>query len=356
MAEYNSWAWMGTGTWPGFDLANQDNIGSNGNGVVIDPGTYTSIVWVDGDGGDRINDNDTDDETSAGSDRIRIDGEDKIVREIGAYSDSIITVNGSTYPVVMGVWVFTDGTYMVRMRDEDLPPNQHFNKVTAIELGIWDTVEYVGSWASTRVTPVTCFADGTLIDTAQGRRSVRALKAGDRVWTHDNGFQPVAAVVVRCVSALGEAAPVCFDVGAIGNDRDLVVSPRHRVLLSGWRCQALFGEEEVLCEARHLVNGTSIRRVPRATVTYVHLLLDRHEILRSDGALSESMLVTDFSLQELGPLNSREMAQVLSLARSGTPRPCQTARRCLRYHEAQLMQAEVCAAPRGAVRAAALHA
>lgn len=356
MAEYTSWAWLGTGTWPGFNLSNQSNVGDNGNGIVIDPGSHTSIVWVDSDGEDRSADNDTDDETVAGGDRVRIGGLDKIVHEIGAYSNTLITVNGSTYPVLMGVWVFTDGTYMMRTRDADLPPNQHHNKVTSIQLGTWDTVEYVGSWASTRVTPFTCFAAGTLIETPHGRLRVEALRAGDAVWTQDHGFQPVVAAGAKRVGAMGEAAPVCFDVGAIGNDRALLVSPRHRVLLSGWRCQALFGEDDVLCEARHLVNGTSIRRSPRAIVTYVHLVLEQHEILRSDGALSESMLVSDFSLHEPDrqSRHTQEQARPLRWGRVALPR--QSARRCLRGFEARLMEEPVVQVPSTMVRAAALHA
>jgi serralysin len=192
------------------------------------------------------------------------------------------------------------------------------------------------------------------VEAASGSRPAEALKAGDLVWTLDRGFQPVKSVTLHRVDGKGDAAPVRFAPGTIGNDRALVVSPWHRVLLSGWRCQALFGEEEVLCEARYLVNGSSIDRVPRASFSFVALLFARHEILRCDGALMESLLGSAVLQSDVAGGDS-SVAAAFGWETEAV-RPDQAARRCLRSHEAQLMQDEVMPLRREWVRVEALRA
>lgn len=133
-----------------------------------------------------------------------------------------------------------------------------------------------------------CFASGTLLRTASGLVLIDAVKVGDRVWTSDSGLQVVRWRGSRIVSGLGRYAPIRFDAQAFGNPRPFRVSPEHRVLVAGWRAQLWFGEDEVLVAAKHLVNGTSIRVARTPFVEYHHLLFDGHEIVESDGVLSES--------------------------------------------------------------------
>ncbi len=133
-----------------------------------------------------------------------------------------------------------------------------------------------------------CFAAGTLIRTPRGERRVEMLRPGDLVETRDHGAQALCWVGQRTVSGRGDFAPVRFAPGSIGNVRPLVVSPQHRVLVSDWRAELYFGESEVLAPALHLVDGTSVTRAPCTRVQYVHVMCDRHQILISDGAQSES--------------------------------------------------------------------
>lgn len=142
-------------------------------------------------------------------------------------------------------------------------------------------------------TGVVCFVSGTLIDTPDGPRPVEALSPGDLVWTHDNGPQPLRWVGACAVAGLGRFAPIRFDTGTIGNTRPLWVSPQHRVLVRGRLPELYFGAYEVLVAAIHLVNGTTIRQMPQRQVRYHHIMCDRHQILRSDGALTESFYPGD---------------------------------------------------------------
>lgn len=157
---------------------------------------------------------------------------------------------------------------------------------------------------------VPCFVAGTLIDTAQGPRRVEKLQPGDRIITYDGGMQPLAWVGRRRVAGIGKLAPICIAAGALGNQRDLWVSPQHRLLIRDWRAEMLFGVPEVLVAAQHLVNDTDIRRRDRERVTYVHLLFDSHRIVYSEGIPSESLHPGDLAL---GAFGAAARAEVLAL-------------------------------------------
>lgn len=137
---------------------------------------------------------------------------------------------------------------------------------------------------------VPCFVAGTLITTATGNRPVEDLKPGDMILTMDHGFQPLRWIGGRSVKAAGALAPVRFAPGAMGNEGALFVSPQHRMLVSGWRVELNFGDEEVLVPAHSLVNGDTIVQVPGGEVTYMHLLFDQHEIVYGAGIPSESFM------------------------------------------------------------------
>jgi hypothetical protein len=76
--------------------------------------------------------------------------------------------------------------------------------------------------------------------------------------------------------------------GALGNGRDLFVSPQHRMLIRHPMNELHMAEPEVLVAAIHLVNGDSVLRAPCDTVEYFHILLAQHQILFAEGAASES--------------------------------------------------------------------
>jgi hypothetical protein len=158
-----------------------------------------------------------------------------------------------------------------------------------------------------------CFTHGTLIDTPEGPRLIEALRAGDLVTTLDNGSQPLRWTGSRRVTreellACPELRPILFEAGALGNSRPLLVSPQHRMLLNDWRAEVYFGEDHVLIAAKALVNDRTIRQVlPEGPVTYCHLLFDRHEVILSEGALSESFHPGETGLNALDEAQRREI-------------------------------------------------
>ncbi len=142
---------------------------------------------------------------------------------------------------------------------------------------------------------VPCFSAGTLVDTPDGPRPVENIAPGDLVLTRDDGPLPVRWVGVRRLGLADLIAdpnlhPVELAADAFGPgqpDRPVCVSPQHRVLFGGAACELYFGTDEVLVPAIQMVGqpGISQRLHP---VTYVHLLFDRHQILRTHGIWSES--------------------------------------------------------------------
>lgn len=144
---------------------------------------------------------------------------------------------------------------------------------------------------------IICFTPGTLIDTPRGLVAVEDLRAGDHVLTRDHGYQRLVwtgrrELAADEVSAHPALAPVRIAAGALGPGlpaRDLSVSPRHRMLVSGARAALLFGEREVLVAAGDLLGLPGVTRsAPEGTVSYIHVMCARHEILRAEGAWSES--------------------------------------------------------------------
>ncbi|WP_204114119.1 Hint domain-containing protein [Shimia biformata] len=134
-----------------------------------------------------------------------------------------------------------------------------------------------------------CFAPGTRIATDNGDVAVEDLRAGMRVLTLDNGYQPILWIGHSVLTPQTDNLPICIRAGVLDNDRDLVVSPQHRILLTGSRAELLFGSDEVLVKAKDLLNDISVTRCHQADrVDYFHLLLPDHELILSDGQWSES--------------------------------------------------------------------
>jgi hypothetical protein len=135
---------------------------------------------------------------------------------------------------------------------------------------------------------VTCFTAGTLIRTDRGEKAVELLNVGDQIQTQDHGLQTLRWVGQRTVQAQGSLAPVLIKAGALGNQRDLLVSQQHRMLINDWRIELNTDHSEALAPAKQLVNGQDITILPGGAVTYFHLMFDRHELVWAEGCLSES--------------------------------------------------------------------
>ncbi|MFN3822414.1 MAG: Hint domain-containing protein [Pseudorhodobacter sp.] len=185
---------------------------------------------------------------------------------------------------------------------------------------------------------IICFRAGTRIATPRGQVPVEALRPGDAVLTRDHGPQKVRWTEARTVPGEGHFAPVRIGARVLpGLERDLVVSPQHRLLFEGYRAELLFGQSEVLVTAAHLVDGRAVLRDPVAEVTYVHFLLDRHEIVFAEGAATESFHPGTQGFDALADPAREELFAIFPGLRADLSVYGPAARRCLRRHEALLM-------------------
>lgn len=126
------------------------------------------------------------------------------------------------------------------------------------------------------IETIICFAAGTEILTEQGSRPVEDLMIDDLVVTRDHGLQPLRWIGKRTVTGRGSLAPIAISKGALGNTQRLLVSPQHKMLVTGWQAEYYFGQSEVLVSARHLIGNAGLSRHLCGQITYVHLMFDQH--------------------------------------------------------------------------------
>ncbi|MFW8637512.1 Hint domain-containing protein [Cribrihabitans pelagius] len=133
------------------------------------------------------------------------------------------------------------------------------------------------------------FTRGTRITLATGeQRPIEALRPGDRILTRDDGVQPLRWSGQSTLRATGSLAPILIRKGALNNDRDLIVSPAHRLMVYQRRDLLGTGAPEILIRARDLVNGHAVVTLDGGFVDYVQILFDRHHIVYAEGIAAES--------------------------------------------------------------------
>ena len=130
--------------------------------------------------------------------------------------------------------------------------------------------------------------------------------------------------------------------GSLGQglpERDMLVSPNHRLLVANERTMLYFEEHEVLVAAKHLSNSRTIRPVDALGVTYVHFMFDRHEVVLANGCWTESFQPGDYSLNGLGNAQRNEIFEIFpELAGVEGRKSYTSARRTLKRYEASLLR------------------
>ena len=145
------------------------------------------------------------------------------------------------------------------------------------------------------IVTLVCFASGTEIETAEGHLAVEKLRIGQMVQTMDHGLRPIRWIGRSSFAAHGNHAPIVIRKGAMGNARDLRVSPQHGMLIQGWQPELLFGHTDVFVAAKHLVNDDTIYIEEGGVVEYYHILFDQHEVIYAEGCPSESFHPGEFT-------------------------------------------------------------
>jgi hypothetical protein len=228
-------------------------------------------------------------------------------------------------PVIEEGFVVTDGRRSFSLTIIDIglrkPPLVMFlGAVPPADTDLWVVQRRAEDAPSRRAASpsggVICFTPGTRITTSQGPRLVEDLREGDSIQTKDDGVQDIRWVGSRKISgarlyAMPSLRPVRLKAGALGDDEpegDLIVSPEHRVLIKGRSAEALFNVSEVLVAAKDLVNDRTVLFDHAAKdVTYIHLLLDRHQIVWANGVETESFHPANAALDAVDDVQRRAL-------------------------------------------------
>ncbi len=164
---------------------------------------------------------------------------------------------------------------------------------------------------------VLCFAAGTLIMTPTGARRVETLRPGALVTTRDNGPQPLIWTGRREVLfARGDNRfrPILFRPGSLGAglpERDLIVPPHHQPVVEGPDDEETAGHPRMLAPAGAIADLRGARQMlGKRRITYVHVLLDTHEVLLAEGVEAESLYPHP---QALAAMTDRQRAAIFGL-------------------------------------------
>ncbi|WP_298860656.1 Hint domain-containing protein [uncultured Sulfitobacter sp.] len=307
----------------GFDVnglaAHSNVVGSDdGAGDFIEGGSGNDTL-LGGRGDDSLSGGDDDDILLGGADDDTLDG--------GAGNDELVGGDGNDTFILSGgndtITNFNEGntgalgdsdttnndfinlgayyTDLVELRgdfDDDGELNQSsgdFSDNTSMSGGSLSfSPEAERSSFSADNTGVVCFTTGTAILTQRGNVLIEELVIGDLVVTADNGPQPVRWIGMRrldtkTLSAAPNLRPILINSHVLQNERPLLVSPQHCMMLGSHN----------LVRAKHLVEKMAGVRIAhgKRSITYVHLMFDAHQIIFAEGAPSESFYPGPMSLK-----------------------------------------------------------
>ena len=190
-----------------------------------------------------------------------------------------------------------------------------------------------------------CFAAGTLIDTPNGPRPVETLEPGDLVVVSGGESQPIlwcGCSEMQWPGSPENQLPYSIAKGALKNGlpkRDLVVSPQHKILMQGREVQELYGVPEVLAPVKGLDGLQGVRLMQgKKSVVYYHILLERHEVLLSEGAPTESFYPGKMAVQMVGKAHMRKIESLFPGV-SVDPENCYgpQARLCLTLRQTEIL-------------------
>ncbi|MEB8389197.1 Hint domain-containing protein [Rhodobacteraceae bacterium KMM 6894] len=193
---------------------------------------------------------------------------------------------------------------------------------------------------------IPCFTPGTVIATPKGERLVEDLQVGDRVITRDNGLQEIRWLGRRDLAGTEllqapHLKPVLIRAGSLGRglpERDLLVSPNHRVLINNEKSALYFEDREVLASAKHLTGLEGVDAVDTGAISYIHFMFDQHEVVLSNGSWTESFQPGEQTLDGMGVEQRDEIYHLFPELRDiAGIEAYQAARRSLKKHEAKLL-------------------
>lgn len=199
------------------------------------------------------------------------------------------------------------------------------------------------------IPSIICFTPGTLITTPRGSVPVEHLCVDDLVITADNGLQAIRWIGHKRITgarlmAFPKLRPIRIRKDAFGPgtpDRDMRVSPQHRMLVSSDRALINFGEREVLAPAKGLINDYSVTVDYAVKQTdYIHILFDQHEVIFANNAATESFHPDHMTMAAIDNAPREELFEIFPELETDTNTYGPAARYILKVSETMAMEEE----------------
>lgn len=273
--------------WAGFT-----QYGTGQEGVISDDDDQ--LDWINQDTGEK--------------ETITIEGQTYDVKWSGTIQTTFTDSDGESHTEDLIYSYTSNGYYVIPQPDSEFDDG---STIKCFPENAWhdtDGIDY---------EEVVCFTPECRIETGRGPVPAGELRPGDLLQTADSGLQPLRWIGRSDIPGLkrvaGDLHPVLIRKDAFGPGqpaRDIRVSPQHRFCFGN--AALMFQNEEMLAPAKGLVDGRRVTHDRSARgVSYVHLLLDRHELLFCEGVKTESFQPSFRTLALMAPKTRRALTRVL---------------------------------------------
>jgi hypothetical protein len=236
-----------------------------------------------------------------------------------------------------------DGINRIVVLEGTIEPGDRMRNIQLDNGGAADVLPYDD------IPSIICFTPGTTIATPRGSVLVEDLKVDDLVITADNGLQAIRWVGRKRITgarlmAFPKLRPIRIRKDAFGPgtpDRDMHVSPQHRMLIKAERALVNYGEREILAPAKGLINDYSVTVDYKIKDTdYIHILFDKHEVIFANGAPSESFHPGHMAMSAIDEAPREELFEIFPELQTNTASYGPAARKILRVGETIALEEE----------------
>lgn len=233
------------------------------------------------------------------------------------YNADILLGDGSTMSVPVLVLQTANGDVFISEFPGNPLDGLAIQSISLVSLNASDASGINLGASDVQGATIVCFATGTKIATQHGEMPVKTLKVGNMVMTLDHGLQPIRWIHFHDCPLDGverTAKPLLIAAGALGKGaptQDLVVSPQHRIFVGGAGQLAADFDDEALVPAKSLTALAGVRHMAgKRHITWVHFACDRHEVVRANGCLTESLLLGPMVLKGLTRQERRDLSVI----------------------------------------------
>ena len=105
--------------------------------------------------------------------------------------------------------------------------------------------------------------------------------------------------------------PICMLAHALGHnqpERDLILSPQHRLCLSSNIVERITGEHQALISAKDLLDLDGVDVLENdASITYYHVMTPEHQLIMAHGCLGETLFTGPQALPMIPAESLREL-------------------------------------------------